>query len=165
MALEDVLQRMRDELATLEREFKLELPRRIQAARELGDISENSEFDSAKDRQGFLHARISFLRKRINELQSINLKAIPRDRVGFGSTVHLEDEVTGEEKVYRLVAAEEMDSRKGWISVASPVGRALLGKQVGDRVAIQTPGGAKRYEVTRLVTLHEDLKVNGGGKA
>jgi transcription elongation factor GreA len=163
VAIEDVVAGLREELAKLEREFRVEIPKRIEHARELGDLRESGEYESAKDRQGFLHARIAFLQGRIAELQRIDLNAVPRDRIGFGSTVHLRDADNGEEKVYRLVAAEQVDTARGWISVASPIGRSLAGKQAGDEVKVQTPGGAKSFSITKLITIHDDL--NGAGRA
>jgi transcription elongation factor GreA len=123
----------------------------------MGDLRESGEYETAKDRQGFLQARIGFLRQRIAELSTINLAQIPKDRVAFGATVHLVDEQTGEERTYRLVASEQVDTERGWISPGSPVGRGLLGKREGDTVVVSTPGGTRRYEVTRVVTLHDEL--------
>ena len=157
MAIDDVVAGLRGELAELERELRVELPKRIGHARELGDLRESGEYESAKDRQGFVQARIAFLRGRIAELQRIDLNAIPRDRVGFGSTVHLRDEENGEEKVYRLVAAEQVDTARGWISVAAPIGRSLSGKRAGDSVEVRTPGGTKAFTITQVRTIHDDL--------
>jgi transcription elongation factor GreA len=148
---------LKEKLASLERELKVDIPERIRHARELGDLRESGEYETAKDRQGFLQARIAFLRRRIAELSSIDLSRIPRDRIAFGSTVHLTDEETGEEKVYRLVASEEVDTGRGWISPGSPVGQALLGRREGDSVVIRTPNGNRRCEVVRVVTLHDEL--------
>ena len=163
MAIEDVVAGLREELARLEYEFRVEIPKRIEHARELGDLRESGEYESAKDRQGFLNARIAFLRARIAELQRIDLNTIPRDRVGFGSTVHLRDQESEEEKIYRLVAAEQVDTARGWISVASPIGRSLAGKRAGDQVEVRTPGGAKTFAVMKVVTIHDDMSGAGGG--
>lgn len=163
MPIDDVVAGLREELAELEREFRIEIPKRIGHARELGDLRESGEYETAKDRQGFLNARIAFLRGRIAELQRIDVHAIPRDRVGFGSTVHLRDGDSGEEKVYRLVAAEQVDTARGWISVASPISKSLMGKRPGDEVAVRTPGGAKAFRITKVFTIHDDL--SGGGLA
>jgi transcription elongation factor GreA len=154
---------LKEKLASLERELKVDIPERIRHARELGDLRESGEYETAKDRQGFLHARIAFLRRRIAELSSIDLSRIPRDRIAFGSTVHLTDEETGEDKVYRLVAMEEVDSARGWISPGSPVGQALLGRREGDSVVIRTPNGSRRCEVVRVVTLHDELAAETEG--
>ncbi len=148
---------LRGKLAELERELKIDIPQRIRQARELGDLRESGEYETAKDRQGFLQARIAFLRQRIAELSSIDLSRIPRDRVAFGTTVHLTDQETGEEKIYRLVASEEVDSGRGWISPGSPVGQGLIGRREGDMVVIRTPNGSRGYEVVRVITLHDEV--------
>lgn len=155
MGLGEILTGLRAELEALERELKYEIPRKIQAARELGDLRESGEYEAIKDRQGFVQARITYLKQRIAALSSINPNTIPRDRVGFGSTVHLRDLDNGEVKVYKLVAPEEVDASQGFVSMASPVGRGLMGRQEGDEVVIQTPGGKRRYEVIKVVTVHE----------
>ena len=157
MATNQVVERLKEELALLERELRVELPERIRIARELGDIRENGEFEVAKDRQGFVSARVNHLQQRIAELSSIDLSQVPKDRAAFGSTVTLVDEETGEERVYRLVASEEVDTPKGWISPGSPVGQSLIGKREGDSIVVRTPASARRYEITRLVTLHDQL--------
>jgi transcription elongation factor GreA len=158
-----LVDQLKETLAALEREFKIEIPERIRHARELGDLRESGEYETAKDRQGFLQARISFLKRRIAELSSIDLSRIPRDRIAFGSTVTLVEEETDEEKVYRLVVPEEVDTARGWISTGSPVGQALIGKREGDAAVIRTPQGTRRYEVTRVVTLHDELAMEAGG--
>ena len=158
MKIEALLDGLRKQLEELEREFRQELPKKIQAARELGDLRESGEYETIKDRQGFVHARIAFLQQRISEISRIDLRSIPTDRVALGSTVFLEDEETGEETSYTLVFPEAMDGKRGWISVASPIGRSLISKQVGDRVVIRTPGGTRTCELTKLQTLHESLQ-------
>lgn len=163
MPTNHIVDGLKEKLASLERELKVDIPERIRHARELGDLRESGEYETAKDRQGFLHARIAFLRRRIAELSSIDLSRIPRDRIAFGSTVHLTDQETGEDKVYRLVASEEVDSARGWISPGSPVGQALLGRREGDSVVIRTPNGSRRCEVVRVVTLHDELAAETEG--
>ena len=121
MSTNHIVDGLKEKLASLERELKVDIPERIRQARELGDLRESGEYETAKDRQGFLQARIAFLQRRIAELSSINLSRVPRDRAAFGSTVHLVDQETGEERVYRLVASEEVDTGRGWISPGSPV--------------------------------------------
>ena len=157
MPTNHIVDGLKEKLASLERELKVEIPERIRQARELGDLRESGEYETAKDRQGFLHARIAFLQQRIAELSNIDLSQVPRDRVAFGATVHLVDEETGEEKAYRLVASEEVDAERGWISPGSPVGQALIGRREGDPVVIRTPNGTRRYEVVRVITLHDEL--------
>ena len=155
MRIDLLLEGLRKELETLEREFRLEIPGKIQAARELGDLRESGEYETIKDRQGFVQARIAFLQQRISEISTIDLSSIPKDRVALGSTVYVEDEESGEKIVYTLVFPEAMDGKRGWISIASPVGRSLIGKRVGDRAVIRTPGGTRACEVTKLQTLHD----------
>lgn len=163
MKIEALLEELRHELNKLDREFRQELPKKIQAARELGDLRENGEYETIKDRQGFVKARMSFLQQRIAEISKIDLRAIPKDRVALGSTVHLIDENTGEETVFTLVFPELMDSARGWISVASPIGRSLIGKQEGDRVVMTTPGGTRAFEMMKLLTLHDSLEAGSNG--
>jgi transcription elongation factor GreA len=155
---------LKEKLVSLERELKIDIPERIKQARELGDLRESGEYETAKDRQGFLQARIAFLQRRIAELSSIDLSRVPRDRIAFGSTVHLADEETGEERVYRLVASEEVDTARGWISPGSPVGQSLIGKREGDSVVIRTPSTNRRYEVVRVITLHDELTQETEGR-
>jgi transcription elongation factor GreA len=155
---------LKEKLVSLERELKIDIPERIRQARELGDLRESGEYETAKDRQGFLQARIAFLQRRIAELSSIDLSRVPRDRIAFGSTVHLTDEETGEERVYRLVASEEVDTARGWISPGSPVGQSLIGRREGDSVVIRTPSANRRYEVVRVITLHDELTADTEGR-
>lgn len=162
MATTHIVERLKEQLALLERELRVDLPERIRQARELGDLRENGEYEVAKDRQGFVSARLGQLQRRIAELSTIDLSRVPKDRVAFGSTVHLLEEESGEERAYRLVASEEVDTAKGWISPGSPVGQSLIGKREGDTVVIRTPSGAKRCEITRLLTLHDELEEETG---
>src|SRR3954467_10322098 len=110
-----ILKRFNDEIATLERELKVELPKEIQRARELGDLRENAEYKSAKERQEIVNARIAMLKKRVGEISMMNMERIPHDRAGFGSTVHLRAN-SGDSIVYQLVMPEEADAEKGMIS-------------------------------------------------
>ncbi|MFB3854519.1 MAG: transcription elongation factor GreA [Vicinamibacterales bacterium] len=150
-----LVKRLEDEIQELERELKTELPKEIKRARELGDLSENAEYQAAKERQRFLEARIGMLKKRVGEISLMNLDRVPRDRVGFGSIVHLKEE-TGDTAVYQLVMPEDSDAAKGLISAGSPIGRALLNKQEGDEVTVPTPKGTRRFEVVKLVTIHDE---------
>jgi transcription elongation factor GreA len=147
------LKRFEDEIQKLDRELKLDLPKEIQRARELGDLRENAEYHAAKERQRFVEARISMLKTRVSEISLMNLEKLPLDRVAFGSTVHLR-EPEGETATYQLVMPEDADPAKGWISTASPIGRALVGKEVGDDVKVPTPGGLREFEVIKLITIH-----------
>lgn len=152
-----LLKKFEDELAQLTLELKTELPREIKRAREHGDLRENAEYQAAKERQRLVESRISMLQKRIGEISMMNLDRVPRGRVGFGSSVTLR-EGGGPEVVYQLVMPEDADAEKGWISTASPIGRALLNREEGDEVEVRTPNGTRRFEITRLVTIHDDAE-------
>lgn len=149
------LKRFETEIQALERELTLELPKEIQRARELGDLRENAEYHAAKERQRLVEARLGLLKKRASEISLMNLSKLPRDRAAFGSTVHLR-EADGGTVVYQLVMAEDADPGRGWISTASPIGRALMGKQVGDEVTAPTPNGIREFEVVKLTTIHDE---------
>jgi transcription elongation factor GreA len=150
-----ILRKFEDEIAQLEKELKTELPKEIQRARELGDLRENAEYAAAKERQRLVEARISMLKKRVSEISLMNLDKVPRDKVGFGSTVHLKDP-QGQMVVYQLVMPEDADPEQGMISTASPIGRALVNKEEGDEVNVSTPNGSRRFEIVKLVTLHDE---------
>ncbi len=146
---ERILKRFNDEIAALERELKVDLPKEIQRARELGDLRENAEYKAAKERQEIVNARIAMLKKRVGEISMINLDRIPHDRAGFGSTVHLRDG-NGDTIVYQLVMPEESDFEKGMISTSSPIGRAILNKEEGDEIKVTTPNGVRTFEVIKI---------------
>jgi len=150
-----ILKKFEQEIAQLEKELKTELPKEIQRARELGDLRENAEYAAAKERQRLVEARISMLKKRVSEISLMNLDKIPHDRVGFGSTVHLKDP-QGQTIIYQLVMPEDADPGQGLISTASPIVRALVNREEGDEVNVTTPNGSRRFEVVKLVTVHDE---------
>ena len=152
-----ILKKFEDEIQQLEKELKTELPKEIKRARELGDLRGNAEYHAAKERQRLIESRISMLKKRVSEISLMNLDRIPKDRVGFGSTVHLKDS-TGAVSVYQLVMPEDADAEHGLISTASPIGRALLNKEEGDEATVNTPTGSRRFEVVKLLTIHDDIE-------
>ncbi len=152
-----VLERLREEVRRIERELRVELPKELQKAAAHGDLRENAEYQAAKERQSYLNARLVHLTQRIHALASIKLDDIPQDRIAFGSRIYLEDIETGREVVYELVTPEEVAPKEGKISVSSPIGRELLGKQEGDLITIHLPSGTKEYEVCRIETLHDLL--------
>src|SRR5215211_7041204 len=152
---ERLIKKFEDEIMALDRELKLELPREIQRARELGDLRENAEYAAAKERQRLVEARISMLKKRVSEISLMNLDRIPHDKVGFGSTVHLKDG-QGQTIIYQLVMPEDADPEHGMISTASPIGRALVNKEEGDEVNVTAPNGSRHFEIVKLVTLHDE---------
>ena len=154
---EAIKKKLLEEIATLERELTVDLPAEIKKAVAMGDLSENAEYHMAKQRQEFVNARLGQLKRRMAELSLVNLANIPRDKVGFGSTVVVFDNTKDEEIVYRLVTSEESDVAKGLISTTSPIGRGLVGKQVGDTATIVTPNGKRELEILKLTTVHDEV--------
>jgi transcription elongation factor GreA len=154
----DIKKKLQEEIATLEYELHNELPREILKARAHGDLSENAEYHAAKERQGFVNARLNQLRKRLAEVSMVDFSKIPHDRVGLGSTVVVLDVNRDEEITYNLVTSEEADAANGKISTTSPIGRALLGKEVGDTAKVQSPGGLKELEILKLTTIHDSAE-------
>jgi transcription elongation factor GreA len=152
---EEVKKRLAEEIKLLEHELTNELPAEIKRAVALGDLSENAEYHMAKQRQVFVNARLGQLKKRMGELAMVNLVNIPNDKVGFGSRVTVFDSIKDEELKYQLVTSEESDVSKGLISTTSPIGRALLGKQVGDVATVITPNGKRELEILKLLTIHD----------
>jgi len=151
----DIKKKLQDEIATLEYELHVELPRDILTARAHGDLSENAEYHAAKDRQGFVNARLNQLKKRLAEMSMIDFTKIPHGKAGLGSIVVVLDVKRDEEVTYNLVTSEEADAANGKISTTSPIGRALLGKEVGDEVKVNSPGGLKTLEILKLTTIHD----------
>ena len=150
-----LIKKFEDELMGLEKELKTELPQEIKRARELGDLRENAEYHAAKERQRLVEARISLLKKRGGDIHLMQLDKIPRDKVGFGSTVHLKDG-SGTITIYQLVMPEDADVEHGLISTASPIGRAMLNKEEGDEVTVTTPAGSRQFELVKLSTIHDE---------
>jgi transcription elongation factor GreA len=153
----DIKKRLQDEIRTLEYELKVQLPKEILRAREHGDLRENAEYKAAKERQSFLEARTAQLHRRLAAVNLMNFDRIPRDKVGLGSTVHVRQEDSGESKVYEIVVPEDADPSIGRISPSSPIGKALLGGEEGDVVEIRVPSGVREYEITKLVTIHDQV--------
>ena len=149
-----LIKRFEVEIAALERELTQELPKEIQRARELGDLRENAEYHAAKERQRFVEARVSMLKKRVSEIQLMNMDRIPADRAGFGSKLTIRE--NGRTFTYELVMPEDSDPDKGLISVASPIGRAFVGKEAGDEVEVPTPAGKRAFEILKLTTIHDE---------
>jgi transcription elongation factor GreA len=152
-----LLKKFEDEIMQLDKELKTELPQEIKRARELGDLRENAEYHAAKERQRLVEVRISLLKKRVSDIHLMNLDKVPRDKVGFGSTVHLKDPASGNITIYQLVMPEDADVEQGLISTASPIGRALLNKEEGDEVTVTTPSGSRKFELVKLVTIHDEV--------
>ncbi len=150
-----VMKKLQEEITQLEYELTTELPAEIKKAVALGDLSENAEYHSAKQRQEFVNARLGQLKKRMGELAMVNLANIPRNKVGFGSTIVVFDSTKNEELTYKLVTSEESDVAQGLISTTSPIGRSLVGKELGDIATVVTPNGKRELEVLKLTTIHD----------
>lgn len=148
------MRRLRKELEDLRFELRHKLPKEIEVAREHGDLRENAEYAAAKERQGFVNARIGQIEQRMRDLSLYSVNSIPQEAVGYGSRLTLEREDGVEEK-YELVFPEEVDAAAGLISIGSPLGRALLNKEVGDDVEVATPKGKRTYAIIELQTIHD----------
>jgi transcription elongation factor GreA len=155
---EHIKRKLEEEIRALEHELAHELPKEIKKAAALGDLSENAEYHMAKQRQELVNARLGQLKKRMSELALVNLTNIPKDCVAFGSRVRVFDNIKEIEIEYKLVTSEEADVNKGLISTTSPIGKALMGKKVGDTATVETPNGRREMEVLTLTTIHEEAK-------
>jgi transcription elongation factor GreA len=153
---EKIKKKLKDEIAALEHELHSELPKELKKARAHGDLSENAEFKYAKERQSYVSARLGQLHQRMANISMLNLNNLPKDRAAYGSRVFVLDIATNSKIEYKLVTVEEADASNGLISTTSPIGRALLGKKVGDEVKVTTPAGLKEYEIVRLVTIYDE---------
>ena len=151
--LEELKSKLAEEIERLTHELQVTLPRAIQKAVEHGDLRENSEYKSALERQQFVQARLNHLTKRAAELSKIDLSQVPADRVGFGSTVTVVDTRTKEKETYTLVFGDFIDVDSNQISLASPLGQALMGKQVGETVVLSLPRGERKLKIKQLQTL------------
>src|SRR5512146_1929642 len=138
---EHIKRKLQEEIETLEHELSYELPRELKKAVAMGDLSENAEYHMAKQRQEYVRARLGQLQKRMADLSLVNMNNIPRDRAALGSTVKVYDSTKDEEIEYKLVTSEESDVSQGLISTTSPIGRALMGKKVGDTAVVVSPNG------------------------
>jgi transcription elongation factor GreA len=153
--LKEVKRELEERIRKLERELKDELPKALKKALEMGDLRENAEYQAAKERQSYVQAELAQLRQRLARLSLVNLNKIPEGKISYGSTVVLYDVDRDQEVTYRLVTSEEADVSKGLISTTSPIGKSLMGRQAGDEVVIQTPGGIRTYEIVKLTTIHD----------
>ena len=155
--LREVKQKLEEEVQRIDHELRVTLPKEIQTALGQGDLSENAEYEAAKDRQSTLQARFAQIQKRLADLSRIDVAGVPKDRAGLGSEVTVENLESGEEILYTLVIPELADGNKSFVSMASPVGKALMNRRVGDTVTITIPRGTLEYEVRRIVTLSGDV--------
>ena len=141
---------LEEELRRLRAEERPRIVREIEAARAHGDISENAEYHAAKERQGWIEGRIAEIEDRIARAQIIDVSKLSGDQVKFGATVSVVDEDTEEEARYQIVGEHEADVKRGRVSITSPLARAMIGKESGDVVEVNTPGGVKAYEITKV---------------
>lgn len=153
---EEARKKLEEEIQRIEYELHNELPKELKKAIAMGDLSENAEYHMAKQRQEILRARLGQLQQRLHDIAMVDLSKIPRDRVAFGSRVVVYDVQKEAEVQYKLVTTEESDAARGLISTTSPIGRGLMGKQVGDTVRVQTPAGVKEFEILKLTTIYDE---------
>ena len=158
--IEELKRKLNEEVEKLQYELNVTLPNEIRKAVEHGDLRENSEYKAALERQQFVQARLGHLRSRLSKLSSIDINQIPPDRVGLGSRVVVKDAKSGEKEVYHLVFGDAMEFEEGHVTMASPIGRALLGKAVGDEIVLRLPALTRTLKVVELQTIHDDVAAN-----
>lgn len=156
--LDQIRAKIEDEIERLTEELTRDLPARIKTAREHGDLRENAEFKAAKERQAFVEARLNHLTTRMTELSKIDVTHMAYDKVGFGSQVTITDIEIGEDFTFTITAGDFIDLDAGQVSLASPIGRGLLGAKTGQEVTIALPRGERRYKVVQLTTLPQQLE-------
>jgi transcription elongation factor GreA len=155
--IEELKRKLSEEAGKLQHELNVILPNEIRKAVELGDLRENSEYKAALERQQFVQARLGQLRSRLSKLSSIDIAQIPPDKVGLGSRVVVEDEKTREREVYHLVFGDAVEFQEGHVTMSSPIGRALLGKKVGETFVLKLPATTRRLKLVELLTIHDDV--------
>ena len=153
--IEALKQKLGEEVEKLQYELNVTLPNEIRKAVELGDLRENSEYKAALERQQFVQARLGQLRQRLSKLSSIDPTQIPRDKAGLGSKVVVEDQTTKQRETYYLVFGDALEFEEGHVTMASPIGRALLGQGVGDVAFLRLPSMVRQLKVVELKTLHD----------
>lgn len=161
--LEDLKEKLNDEAEALLHELNVTLPGEIERAVAQGDLRENSEYSAALERQQLVRARLDHISRRLSEISEIDLETIPEDRIGFGSKIEVRDLDDGAVEEYTLAFGDMINLENSEISMASPIGRALLGRMSGDVLEISLPGGLLRYEVLSFLTLHEFGESNQAG--
>ena len=144
-------EKLKEELQRLKSKDRHEVINAIAEARAQGDLSENAEYEAAKDRQGFIEGRIAEVESKLSAAQIIDPASVDAGgRVVFGATVTLEDEASGQEVCYQIVGEDEADIKQGLLNIGSPIARGLIGKEEGDSVAVQVPGGTKNYDIVKV---------------
>jgi transcription elongation factor GreA len=155
--IEELKQKLGGEVARLQHELNVVIPNEIRKAVEHGDLRENSEYKAALERQQFVQARLGQLHQRLSKLSQVDVSQIPVDRVGLGSRVVVEDLKTGDVETYHLVFGDSEDFDEGHVSMASPIGRALVGRAVGEETVLRLPARTRRLRITELYTIHETV--------
>jgi transcription elongation factor GreA len=155
--IEELKKKLGEEAEKLQHELNVILPSEIRKAVELGDLRENSEYKAALERQQFVQARLGQLHSRLSKLSSIDMSQIPLDKVGLGSRVVVRDEKTREKEEYHLVFGDAVEYEDGHVTMSSPIGRALLGKVVGDEIVLRLPALTRRLKLVELQTIHDDV--------
>jgi len=155
--IEQIKQKLIQEVEQLNHELNVVLPEAFKKALQQGDLRENGDYHAALERQQFVHARLSHLRSRLAKLSQIDLSKVPKDRVGLGSRVEVQDADTEERETYELVIPDAMDMDAGHVSLASPLGRGLLDRKAGETVTIGLPAGTRTLKILKVVTLHQQV--------
>ena len=153
--IEQLKQKLSDEVEKLQHELNVILPSEIRKAVELGALRENSEYKAALERQHFVQSRLAHLRQRLSKLSQVDVSQIPADKVGLGSRVTVEDLKTGDVEVYHLVFGDALEFDERHVTMSSPIGRALVGKAVGDTAILKLPTVTRQFRITVLQTIHE----------
>ena len=154
--LEALKEKLGGEVEKLQHELNVTLPAEIRRAVEMGDLRENSEYKAALERQQFVQARLGQLRQRLSKLSQVDMSQIPENQVGLGSTVIVEDLRSGERETYRLIFGDAEEFDESQVTMSSPIGRALIGKAVGDDVLLKLPTATRRLKVVQLQTIHDE---------
>lgn len=147
--------KLSSEVERLQYELNVTLPQEIRRAVEMGDLRENSEYKAALERQQFVQARLGQLRQRLSKLSQIDITQIPADRVGLGSEVLVQDEATGQKETYSLVFGDSVEFEEGHVSMSSAIGKALVGRGVGETVVLKLPATTRRLKIAGLKTIHD----------
>ena len=151
----DIKRKLEEEIHSLEKELREELPKALKIAASLGDLSENADYQAARERQDFVRVRLGQLKQRLADLSLINFDKIPRDRISLGSKVVLLDVDKNEEVTYKLVTSEDANVAAGLISTTSPIGRSLLNKREGETVEVKIPSGTRTFEIISFTTMYD----------
>jgi transcription elongation factor GreA len=153
--IEALKQKLGEEVEKLQHELNVVLPSEIRKAVEMGDLRENSEYKAALERQAFVQARLGQLRQRLSKLSQVDMTQIPTDRVGLGSRVVVQDVGSSSTEIYHLVFGDAEDFDEGHVTMSSPIGRALVGKGIGDEVVLRLPAVTRRLTILELTTIHQ----------